>query len=155
MWTSIFKKHYCPVDLNIFTQLWITRRATLVQFLISLRVYLLWAYDGRFGSLLGPFGTGVTLGTLCSHFGHMMGIDASEDPQIGKNTHFPMVFKDFMKTQFICVPHVHVSDVCNISITFIWDIRERYISCIWGVLSADVLYAIGYSVICHMQYAIC
>ena len=57
-----------------------------------------------------------------------MGIDASEDPQIGKNAHFLMVFKDFMKTQFICVPHVHVSDVCNISITFI--LRERYISCI-------------------------
>ncbi len=62
------------------------------QFLVSLRVYLLWVYDGRFGSLLGPVGTRVTLGTLCSHFGHMMGIDASEVPQIGKNTHFPMVF---------------------------------------------------------------
>ena len=62
------------------------------QFLVSLRVYLRWVYDGRFGSLLGPVGTRITLGTLCSHFGHMMGIDASEVPQIRKNTHFLMVF---------------------------------------------------------------
>ena len=54
------------------------------QFLVSLRVYILWVYDGRFGSLLGPVGTRVTLGPLCSHFGRMMGIDASEVPQIRK-----------------------------------------------------------------------
>jgi hypothetical protein len=133
MWTSVFKKHYCPVDLNIFTQLWITRRATLVQFLISLRVYLLWAYDGRFGSLLGPFGTGVTLGTLCSHFGHMMGIDASEDPQIGKNTHFLMVFKGFYENAvYMCTACACIGCMQHINHIYLrhtWEVYQLYMRC--------------------------
>ena len=65
------------------------------QFLISLKVYLRWVYDNRFGTLLGPVGTRVTLGPLGSPLGRMMGIDASEVSRTGKNTHFPLVFKGF------------------------------------------------------------
>ena len=58
----------------------------------GLTLKLLWVYDDHFGSLLGHFGTWVTLGPHWGHFGHMMGIDASEVSRTGKNTHFLLVF---------------------------------------------------------------
>ena len=48
-------------------------------------MYLRWVFGDRFGTLLGPVGTRVTLGPLGSPLGRMMGINASEVPQIGKN----------------------------------------------------------------------
>ena len=59
---------------------------------LGLTLALLWVYEDDFGSLLGHFGTWVTLKPLWGHFGHMMRICAFRVPQFNKNTHFSTVF---------------------------------------------------------------
>ena len=95
------------------------------QFLISLKVYLRWVYDDRFGTLLGPVGTRVTLGPLGSPLGRMMGIDASEVPPIRKKYKkctFFNGFKKFIKAQFKCIQHVY-----QLYAKWITDLFETYV----------------------------
>ena len=59
---------------------------------LGLTLALLWVYEDDLGSLLGHFGTWVTLKPLWGHFGHMMRICAFGSPQCAKNNHFLMFF---------------------------------------------------------------
>ena len=126
------------------------------EFLVSLTVYLLWVYDGRFGSLLGPVGIRVTLGTLCRHLGRMLGINASGVPQIGKKTQFPMVFTAFMRTQFKCIPQVHQMYVKCLSGFF--ETYVRGISVVYEMYCQQLkkaAHVICYRLKCYMPYAVC
>ena len=60
-------------------------------------MYLRWVFDDRFGTLLGPVGTRVTLGPLGSPLGRMMGIDASEVPPIRKKYKKCTFFNGFLR----------------------------------------------------------
>ena len=86
----------------------------------------------------------------------MMGIDASEVPQIGKNTHFHVVFNDYMKTQFKFIPQVYQMYVKCLSCFF-----EKYakgISVVYEMYCQQLkkaAHVIYYNLTCYMPYAIC
>ena len=129
------------------------------QFLISLRVYLRWVHDARFGTLLGPVGTRVTLGPLGSPLGRMISIDASEAPQIHKKYKKCTFSSGFLKILWKRSLNVYtpcISVVCKMDNRFIWDICERYISWTGGVLSSALKSGTCYRKATHaILYAIC
>ena len=88
-------------------------------------------YDDHFGSLLGHFGTWVTLGPLWVHFGHMMCICAFRvSLKLAKIHNSYWFCNDFTKTHFKRIPHVYqvyvkcLSDVFEMHVRGISDVYE-------------------------------